>query len=122
MNSPLFRTFALGVLCALISGGLAAAADDSSVLRPPKGAQVAVVVFEYLQCPQCARTAPLVEQAARNYNIPVVRHDFPLPKHNWSYQAAVLARYFDTHSKKLGNEFRDAVFAHQIDITPQNLH
>ena len=51
-----------------------------------------------------------------------MRHDFPLPKHNWSYDAAVLARYFDTQSPKLGNEFRDSVFQHQDEMTPQNLH
>jgi hypothetical protein len=41
--------------------------------------------------------------------------------HNWSFDAAVMARYFDTHSKDLGNEFRASVFEHQIEITPQNL-
>ena len=90
-------------------------------LRPPKGAQVAIVVFEDLQCPDCRRAAPLVEEAARTYKIPVVRHDFPLPFHNWSYDAAILARYFDTHSKALGNEFRDYIFANQLEVTPQNL-
>jgi protein-disulfide isomerase len=92
-----------------------------SVLRPPKGAQVAIVVFEDLQCPMCRRTAPLVEQASKTYKIPVVRHDFPLPMHNWSYQAAVMARYFDTHSKALGNEFRDYIFENQLEIDPTNL-
>ena len=92
-----------------------------NVLRPPKGAQVAIVVFEDLQCPQCRRTAPLVEQASKTYKIPVVRHDFPLPMHNWSYNAAVMARYFDAHSKALGNDFRDYIFANQLEINPQNL-
>jgi len=45
------------------------------VLRPPKGAQVALVVFEDLQCPDCRRAAPLVAQAGQTYKIPVVRHD-----------------------------------------------
>ena len=45
--------------------------------------------------------------AGQQYNLPVIRHDFPLPKHSWSYTAAVMARYFDTQSQKLGNEFRD---------------
>lgn len=105
------------------SAGVRASAQDTvdTVLRPPKGAQVAIVVFEDLQCPMCRRTAPLVEQASKTYKIPVVRHDFPLPMHNWSYQAAVMARYFDTHSKQLGNEFRDYIFENQLDITPQNL-
>jgi protein-disulfide isomerase len=98
------------------------AEDVPEVLRPPKGAQVALVVFEDLQCPDCRRAAPLVAQAGQTYKIPVVRHDFPLPMHNWSFEAAVLARYFDTHSKTLGNAFRDYVFEHQLEITPDNLH
>lgn len=92
-----------------------------TVLRPPKGAQVAIVIFEDLECPMCRRTAPLVEQASKTYKIPVVRHDFPLPMHPWSYQAAVFARYFDTHSKQMGNEFRDYVFENQLEINLQNL-
>ena len=95
--------------------------DPPEALRPPKGAQVAIVVFEDLQCPQCGRVAPLLVQASRTYKIPLVQHDFPLPIHNWSFDAAVLARYFDTHSKEVGNAFREAVFVHQLEIFPQNL-
>ena len=91
------------------------------LLRPPKGAQVAIVVFEDLQCPQCRRIAPLLEQASKTYKIPLVRHDFPLPMHNWSYDAAVMARYFDTTSKALGNAFRDYIFSNQLEINPKNL-
>ena len=106
----------------LLLVSLAAAAQNvPEVLRPPKGAQVAIVVFEDLQCPDCRRAAPLVAQAGKTYNIPVVRHDFPLPMHNWSFDAAILARYFDTHSKALGNNFRDYVFERQLEITPANL-
>jgi len=100
---------------------LASAQDVNPALKPPKGAQVAIVVFEDLQCPDCRRAAPLLEEAAKTYKIPVVRHDFPLPMHNWSFEAAVIARYFDTHSKQLGNEFRDYIFEHQPEITPTNL-
>jgi protein-disulfide isomerase len=90
-------------------------------LRPPKGAQIAIVVFEDLQCPQCRREAPLVQQAAKTYKIPVVRHDFPLPMHNWSYEAAVIAHYFDSRSRQLGTDFRDYIFEHQPEIFPTNL-
>ena len=107
----------------LAVASLCAAAQDTvdSVLRPPKGSQMAIVVFEDLECPMCRRTAPLVEQASKTYKIPVVRHDFPLPMHPWSYQAAVFARYFDTHSKAVGNEFRDYVFQNQLEINITNL-
>ncbi len=108
-------------LAFLLVATMASAQTVDPALRPPKGAQVALVVFEDLQCPDCRRAAPLVEEAARTYKIPVVRHDFPLPMHNWSYDAALIARYFDTRSKQLGNDFRDYIFQHQPEITPPTL-
>jgi len=96
--------------------------SPETVFRPPKGSHFAIVLFQDLQCPMCARTAPLIEKASREYRIPVVLHDFPLPMHTWSRQAAVIARYFDTHSKALGIEFRDCIFQHQPDINPENLN
>jgi len=98
-----------------------ALAQDPSLLRPPKGAPVAIVVFEDLQCPKCRVDSPLEEQAAKTHKVPLVRHDFPLPMHNWSYKAAILARYFDTHSRELGDQFRDYIFQHQPEIIPDNL-
>jgi len=109
------------VLGFLLVASMASAQTVEAALRPPKGAQVAIVVFEDLQCPDCRRAAPLVEEAGRTYKIPVVRHDFPLPMHNWSYDAAIIARYFDTRSKQLGNDFRDYIFQHQPEITPPTL-
>src|ERR1700693_2538273 len=111
----IFRNqFPLLLLLLLVSAPLWCAAADApvnDVLRPPKGAKVAIVVFEDLQCPQCRRVAPILEKASEKYKIPLVRHDFPLPMHNWSYNAAVMARYFDGTSKELGNEFRDYIFS-----------
>jgi protein-disulfide isomerase len=114
----------VAVLAVCLMQAMSTLADDvvPEALRPPKGAQIALVVFEDLQCPACGGVAPLLEMASRNYKIPLVQHDFPLPMHKWSFDAAVMARYFDTHSKELGNEFRKTVFEHQKEIiTPQNL-
>jgi len=91
------------------------------VLRPPRGAQVAIVVFEDLECPDCRRAAPLLDEAAKQYKIPLVTHDFPLPFHKWSFEAAVIARYFDSQSKAQGHEYRSYIFEHQPEITPENL-
>jgi protein-disulfide isomerase len=90
---------------------------DPSALRPPTGARVAIVEFEDLECPDCARANPLLKEATAQYKIPWVRHDFPLPFHNWSFNAAVNARWFDLKSKALGDDYRDAVFANQPSIT-----
>lgn len=109
------------ILALLLAATFAAAQNDTSALKPPKGAQVAIVVFEDLQCPDCRRASPLVAEAGRTYKIPVVIHDFPLPMHTWSFEAAVIAHYFDSHSKQLGVDYRDYIFQHQPEITPANL-
>jgi protein-disulfide isomerase len=90
---------------------------DPSALKPPAGARVAIVEFEDLECPDCGRANPLLKEAAAKYHIPWLRHDFPLPFHAWSFNAAVNARWFDTRSKALGDEYRDEVFANQASIT-----
>lgn len=97
---------------------------DASVLKPPAGAKVAIVMFEDLECPDCANAYPMVWEAANAHKIPVVLHDFPLPRHNWSFEAAIWARYFDTKDTKtqsIGNEFRRFIFANQRQITRDNL-
>jgi len=95
---------------------------DTSALHPPAGSKVAIVEFYDLECPMCARENPVIMQAVDHYHVPWMRHDFPLPMHNWSFQAAVNARWFDTRSKKLGDDYRNAVFANQPSIeTKQDL-
>jgi len=94
---------------------------DTSMLKAPRGSKVAIIVFEDLECPQCARAAPLLHEASKKYGIPLVQYDFPLRQHPWSYDAALNARYFDTISLKLGDEYRLWVFSNQIYITKMNL-
>jgi protein-disulfide isomerase len=110
-------------------------AGDTSALRPPKDASVALIAFEDLQCPDCADAEALLQEASSQFGIPLVRRDFPLPMHNWSFEAHVIARYFDTktgtqtdkQSKSgaktlpLGEQFRRWVFANQSSINKENL-
>ena len=115
------KRYAAVAAITLLFVSLASADDLSTVLKPPKGAQLAIVVFEDLQCPQCRLSAPVLRDAGKAYKIPVVRHDFPLPMHNWSFDAAVIAHYFDALSPQLGYDFRDYIFQHQLEIIPTNL-
>jgi protein-disulfide isomerase len=89
---------------------------DTSALHPPPGSKVAIVEFADLECPRCAMENPVLIQAVEKYHVAWMRHDFPLPQHTWSFQAAVNARWFDTKSKKLGDDYRNAVFANQASI------
>ena len=97
------------------------AQNDTSPLHPPKGAKVALVVFEDLECPDCARAAPIIAEAERTYKIPVVRYDFPLPQHPWAFDAAVMGHYFDSKDAKLGVQFREYIFKNQNAINPATL-
>jgi len=95
---------------------------DASALRPPAGARVAIVEFADMQCPDCANAFPLMREAEAKYHIPLAYHDFPLPMHNWSFQAAVNARWFEVKSKKMGDDYRSFIFQNQRIIdTPATL-
>jgi len=127
MNLRIAAVLLLVVLPAMLWAG------DTSRLRPPKGATVAVIAFEDLQCPDCADAEALLLEASAKYGVPLVRMDFPLPVHNWSFEAHVMARYFDTLADgksvarsdgkglALGEQFRRWVFANQASINKDNL-
>jgi protein-disulfide isomerase len=89
---------------------------NASSLHPPAGARVAIVEFDDLQCPSCAAANPTLMQAANTYHIPWIRHDFLIPYHNWSRQAAINSRFFDSKSKTLGDDYRNQIFASQPSI------
>lgn len=114
------RIALVGAALALLSVAAAAEADGSK-LKPPAGHNVAIVVFEDMQCPDCRRAAPLVEDVGRAHGVPVVHYDFPLPMHNWAFDAHVWQRYFRTQAKELGEKFRMFIFQNQEQLSPQNL-
>ncbi len=94
---------------------------DTSMVKPPAGAKVAIYEFEDLECPACAHAFPIVHAAVDQYKIPLVRHDFPLRGHIWSHDAAVIARYIqDKISPKDAEEYRRAVFANQTAIATKD--
>jgi len=94
---------------------------DTSMVKPPLGAKVAIYEFEDLECPACAHAAPIVHAAIERYKIPLVRHDFPLRMHIWSFDAAVTARYLqDKVSPKVAEDFRRDVFASQASIASKD--
>ena len=111
----------IALAVALAVAACTALAQDTSVLRPPKGAKVAIIAFEDLQCPDCADAEPLLQEAAAKYNVAIVRHDFPLYQHAWAFEAHVFAAYLDTRSPALGEEFRRWVYENQKSINRANL-
>lgn len=115
------RIRALLAACLLWSCTPAFAGADGSQVQLPDGIDLAMVIFEDLQCPDCARTHPQLLKAAEALGVPVVIRDFPIPRHAWAFPAAILARWFATKSPALGVEFRTFIFQNQSDIRPDNL-
>lgn len=87
---------------------------DTSMLHPPSGSKVAIIVFEDLGCPGCAAAHPIELKAAAEYHVPIVRYDFPIASHIWTFNGAVCARYLqDKIDPKLADQYRTDVFAAQ---------
>jgi len=95
---------------------------DTSMIKPPPGAKVALYEFEDLECPGCAHAHPFVLAALDHYKIPFIRKDFPLgASHPWSTEAAIWARYLqDKVSPKICDDYRTAVFASQVTIASKD--
>ena len=109
----------LALLLAFCSSAFAAA--DGSRVPLPAGMDLAIVVFEDLQCPDCARAHPELIKVAAETKVPLLVHDFPIVRHVWAFPAAIMARYFTAQSEQLGVEFRSYIFEHQRDIRPDSL-
>jgi len=102
-------------------GGQVTAFRDTSMLKPPPGVKVAIVEWEDLECPACARAFPIVHSAIAKYNIPLVRYDFQIPGHVWSHEASIYARYIqDKISPDLATDYRRQVFASQFRIASKD--
>lgn len=80
---------------------------------------VRVIIFEDLQCPDCAdfRVMLDTELLPRFGKTVAFEHrDFPLAKHAWARKAAIAARFFESVSPEQGVEFRKATMAQLASI------
>jgi protein-disulfide isomerase len=84
---------------------------------------VRVVIYEDLQCPDCADFRVMLDaKLLPKYGSKVAfeHRDFPLPKHKWARPAAVAARFFFAQSLELAVLFRQETMRDQAKITPEN--
>jgi protein-disulfide isomerase len=94
---------------------------DTSVLRPPAGSKVAMIVFEDLGCPACAKAHPIEMDVVKQTHVTLLRYDFPLPQHIWTFEGAVCARYVqETMGPQAADEFRSTVFKQQSMISSED--
>jgi protein-disulfide isomerase len=84
---------------------------------------VRVVVYEDLQCSDCASFRRMLDQKllpAFAEQVAFVHKDFPLPKHTWARKAAIAARFFESRSPALGLTYRKHILATMLETTPEN--
>ena len=94
---------------------------DTASLKPPAGAKIAIVEYEDLECPYCARAFPVVHAAAKQYQIPIVECDYQITYHHWSHDAAICAHYLKAKvSPAAEEEYRREVFASQFRISSRD--
>jgi hypothetical protein len=97
---------------------------DTSMLKPPAGAKIAIIEWQDLTCPNCAHAFPIVHAAAAHYKIPLIQHDFLLGGEHTvlgDKEAAIWARYLeDKVSPSIADQYRGAVFAAQSGISSKD--
>ena len=97
------------------------AIHGAALPKPSAGDKVAIVVFEDLGCPACAHAHAFELEAATKAHVPLLRYDFPIPAHVWTFQGAVCARYLQNKvSPATAEEYRKDVFASQRMISSKD--
>jgi protein-disulfide isomerase len=108
---------------------LAATAASYAAVTPlvegnPEGT-VRVVIYEDLQCSDCAVFREMMDQQILpkyGGKVTFEHHDFPIPRHKWARQSAIAARYFATIDPKLALEWRRYSLAHLGEITAETFN
>ncbi len=86
---------------------------------------VRVLIFEDLQCPDCAAFREMLDkQLLPKYGAQVAfeHRDFPLAKHAWARKAAVASRFFQEISPELAFKYRREMLANIKQIPPDKFN
>ncbi len=107
----------LTVLCCAVS--LYGAKPE--IVEGNPSSPVKVIIYEDLQCSDCQTFRTLMdEKILPRYGSKVafLHRDFPLPKHDWARQAAVVARWVYEQNHGLGIVFRRELLSEQNHLSP----
>jgi protein-disulfide isomerase len=86
---------------------------------------VRVLIYEDLQCPDCADFRTMLDrQLLPRYSTTVrfEHRDFPLAKHAWARKAAIAARFFEEAQPGLGIAYRKYALANMRAINLDNFN
>ena len=117
------RTQAAG-LALMLAAGHCAFASRNDVIEGNPASPVKVLIYEDLQCGDCARFRVLLDQKILpryGSKVAFIHRDFPLGKHDWAVPAAVAARWVYEQSGELGIIVRRELLAEQDSVNSRNL-
>jgi protein-disulfide isomerase len=86
---------------------------------------VRVVIYEDLQCPDCADFRVMLDEKLLPRYASTVRfehRDFPLAKHAWARRAAIAARFFEEQKPGLGLAYRKYSLMNLREINAGNFN
>ena len=98
---------------------LMAAPSKMEILEGNPASPVRVLVFEDLQCSDCANLRKMLdEKVLPRYGgkVAFVHRDFPLSKHSWARPAAIAGRWVYEQNRETGILFRQQILAEQANI------
>ena len=99
---------------------LVAAPVKMEILEGNPASPVRVLVFEDLQCSDCANLRKMLdEKVLPRYGgkVAFVHRDFPLSKHSWARPAAIAGRWVYEQNHEAGILFRQQILAEQANIS-----
>jgi protein-disulfide isomerase len=114
------RLFAAVVLAAMSGKG-----GEQHLTEGAAQSIVQVLIYEDLQCPDCADFRTMLDQQLLPRYAATVRfehRDFPLAKHAWARKAAIAARFFEEAKPGLGVTYRKYALANIRAINVDNFN
>lgn len=108
-------------LLSLLGGALPAAAE--TLIEGRADSPVRVVIYEDLQCPDCAAFRKMLDETLLpKYGVKVAfeHRDFPLPKHSWARLGAVASRHFESAGAEVALAWRRELMRDLKQVTPES--
>ena len=104
---------------------VASLSAQQSLVEGLAESKVRVLIYEDLQCPDCAEFRRMMdEKLLPRYadKVAFVHRDFPLAKHAWARKAAIASRYFAGTRPELGLSYRRHIMAAIHETTADNFN
>jgi len=113
------------LLPVVILAATSAIAAEQHLMEGAPQSAVRVLIYEDLQCPDCADFRSMLDQQLLpryGATVQFERRDFPLAKHAWARKAAIAARFFEEARPGLGVGYRKYALANLRAINLENFN